>query len=118
MPSPPQTSTQRRRALQGPAVDPRLERANRATDPVQARADALRKTARWQRLRAHVLRRDPLCVACKAEGRVEPATQVDHIVPVVALIRANDEERVFDPANLRALCRSCHARKSATERGR
>lgn len=117
MPARPGTTDQRWRALRGPApLDARLERAQRAADPVQARADVLRKTSRWQRIRAYVLRGNPLCQECRAHGRVEPATQVDHVVPVLELLRANDEERVFDPANLRALCRPCHARKSASER--
>lgn len=33
-----------------------------------------------------------------------------------ALLAVGDVERVFDPANLQALCGPCHARKSAAER--
>jgi 5-methylcytosine-specific restriction endonuclease McrA len=38
-------------------------------------------TARWQRLRKYQLIEHPLCVYCLANGRVTPATVVDHVVP-------------------------------------
>ncbi|MDL2207048.1 HNH endonuclease, partial [Eubacteriales bacterium OttesenSCG-928-N13] len=37
--------------------------------------------AKWQRERLRFLRTNPLCVRCRAEGRLAPATVVDHIVP-------------------------------------
>ena len=36
---------------------------------------------RWRRARRRFLARHPLCVACGAAGRLEPATVVDHVVP-------------------------------------
>ena len=36
---------------------------------------------RWRRARAAFLARHPLCAACRAQGRVVPATVVDHVVP-------------------------------------
>ena len=36
---------------------------------------------RWRRARAAFLARHPLCAACRALGRVVPATIVDHVVP-------------------------------------
>jgi 5-methylcytosine-specific restriction protein A len=36
---------------------------------------------RWRRARAAFLARHPLCALCRAQGRVVPATVVDHVVP-------------------------------------
>lgn len=64
--------------------------------------------SRWQRIRAHVLRTQPLCRPCFADGRVTAATEVDHVVPKVD--GGGDE---ID--NLQPICRRCHADKSARE---
>lgn len=63
----------------------------------------------WKRLRALVLGSHPICVAC----HMAPATHVDHIVP-----HRGDDRLFFDPANLQALCRSCHSSKTAKQDGR
>lgn len=55
----------------------------------------------WQNRRRRVLRRDRYCTICK-ENR---ATEVDHIV------RGHDHS----DNNLRGLCKTCHAGKSARE---
>lgn len=55
----------------------------------------------WPRLRARVLRRDPVCRACG----LAPSAEVDHVQP-------GDNH---DETNLQGLCRPCHARKSARE---
>lgn len=58
----------------------------------------------WRQLRARVLLRDRgVCVLCGA-----PATHVDHVVP-------KSQGGADDEANLRALCRGCHASKSGRE---
>jgi 5-methylcytosine-specific restriction protein A len=62
--------------------------------------------AAWEKLRATVLREEPLCRACLP--RVTAASTVDHIVP-------KSEGGSDDRSNLRALCRECHARKSSAE---
>ena len=55
---------------------------------------------RLQRIRAQVLRDNPLCVMCKAKGRVTLATQVDHIKALVnggtALVEAGRSLQVPD----------------------
>ncbi|MBE3589998.1 MAG: HNH endonuclease [Firmicutes bacterium] len=66
--------------------------------------------ARWRRLRAMVLAREPLCRACAVEGRVTPATDVDHIVP-----RSRGGTDVLD--NLQPLCHRHHSEKTAREDG-
>ncbi len=117
MPARHETSAQRWRELHGAQPGrQREESARRAADPLQLEADRLRKTQRWVRLRAWFLRGHPLCARCASAGRTEAARDVDHVVPMRALLAAGDVERVFDPANLQALCGPCHATKSAAER--
>lgn len=61
-----------------------------------------------ERLRKQVLREEPLCRACKAEGRVTATTVADHIVP---LSRGGTTER----RNYQGLCDDCHKAKTAAE---
>ena len=65
--------------------------------------------AAWRKARAYQLRTEPLCRHCATIGRVEPATEVDHVVP----IRRGGAR--LDPANLQALCKRCHSRKTMTQ---
>ena len=65
---------------------------------------------RLQRIRKQVFAEQPICVACKAKGRVTVATQVDHIVALV-----NGGEDHAD--NRQALCASCHQVKTAQDCG-
>ena len=65
----------------------------------------------WRRLREVILTRDPICVnPFDIEGHVEPATEVDHIIPV----RNGGTEA---ESNLQGLCKPCHSRKTAIEVG-
>jgi 5-methylcytosine-specific restriction enzyme A len=64
----------------------------------------------WRRARAAYLARHPLCAACQAEGRVVPATVVDHTVP-----HRGDPKLFWDQANWAALCKRCHDGKTARE---
>ena len=61
----------------------------------------LYSTQRWKRLRRHVLDRDGWrCTTCGKPGRLE----VHHV-------RATSRGgAMWDPANLRTLCRGCHFR--------
>ena len=63
---------------------------------------------RWRRLRRMYLRANPYCVACKRQGRIELATEMDHIIP-----KAQGGGDMED--NLQAMCKSCHSRKTARE---
>lgn len=55
------------------------------------------------------MKRHPLCERCMELGRVEPATEVHHVVPVESGVGVGRKEALaYDPANLRALCGSCH----------
>ena len=62
----------------------------------------------WTKLRAQVLRDEPDCQACGAEG--QPSDHVDHIRPLSA---GGTNER----ENLQRLCHRCHSVKTATEGG-
>jgi 5-methylcytosine-specific restriction endonuclease McrA len=85
-----------------------------------AELDALRKTTRWQRLRARVLAAQPMCARCRAHV----ADIVDHIVPAqIAVAQCQVAECFFDKwagyflrSNLQGLCRVCHAAKTLEDK--
>ena len=79
-------------------------------DPVVAR---IHGSARWQAVRAQVLRDEPLCRECAGLGLTVLATQVDHVVPLAVA-----PELAFVRSNLCPTCTACHGRKSAAERAR
>jgi 5-methylcytosine-specific restriction protein A len=62
----------------------------------------------WQRFRAAFLAANPLCVLCEAQGKVVPATEVDH----VRAVTGPEDTALSDPANWRGLCKACHSRKT------
>lgn len=67
---------------------------------------------RWQKERERYLMSNPLCGYCQAEGRVEPATVVDHKIP-----HRGDQALFWDRSNWQPLCASCHSSvKQAEER--
>ena len=68
----------------------------------------LYRTPRWAALRQQVWRANPLCVECAKAGRVEPWTDLDHIVP-----HRGDLRLFWDVRNLQGLCASHHAAKTA-----
>ena len=66
-----------------------------------------------QRLRSQLFNRDPLCVMCKAQGKVTIATIRDHVVNLQT--GGRDDE-----SNVQALCQACSDTKTQAEslRGR
>ena len=60
-------------------------------------------TRRWEIARAAYLQLHPLCVRCKAHGRVAPASVVNHITP-----HKGDQALFWDEANWEAVCKPCH----------
>jgi 5-methylcytosine-specific restriction protein A len=87
---------------------PGSRRAKAARDRQYARPGGrVYNTQRWRRVRAKVLNTGPLCVDCRAAGRVTPATEVDHIVPIA------DGGAPYALENLRPLCKSCHSKRTA-----
>lgn len=66
--------------------------------------------ARWRTRRNAHLAKSPVCVMCLPH--VEPATEVDHIVP------AKGNQALFDDDhNLQSLCKAHHSQKTAREDG-
>lgn len=62
----------------------------------------------WRKLRAVVLREEPLCRQCQKDGRLTPANEVDHI---------DEDSFNNNRSNLQALCKPCHAKKTAQTHG-
>lgn len=65
----------------------------------------------WRRRRAFVLKRDGYvcrCEECTRLGRLLPADEVDHIVPL-------SQGGTDDDDNLQAINRECHKAKTARE---
>lgn len=74
--------------------------------------DHLYDTQRWKRRAALQMQIDKrLCRLCLAKGVWTVAEVVDHIEP------HGGDLRKFYEGELQALCRPCHARKTATEQG-
>ena len=66
---------------------------------------------RWMAIRTRIIGRDGgLCVVCRARGHIQPAHEVDHIIPLV-------DGGTDDADNLQAICHECHAIKTARESG-
>lgn len=64
---------------------------------------------KWQKARAQYLAEHPLCVMCKAQGRVGAANVVDHIEP-----HRGDQALFWRRSNWQALC--SHHHNSAKQR--
>ena len=65
---------------------------------------------RWQMARKQFLASHPLCVECQREGKLTPATIVDHIKP-----HRGDPALFWDEKNWQPLCKKCHDRKTRLE---
>ncbi len=64
----------------------------------------------WRRLRKQILERDRYtCCACRTISVMD--IEVDHLIPI-------SQGGTDDPSNLRAMCRRCHATKTARESNR
>lgn len=58
------------------------------------------------------MKRHPLCRLCEEQGKVTPATVVDHIIP-----HKGDQALFWDTTNWQSLCKTCHDTKTAREDG-
>lgn len=66
-------------------------------------------TARWKHLRLKKLQDKPLCECCHDEGRITPATEVHHIIPVETVTTIIQMDKLmYDYHNLMSVCRGCH----------
>jgi len=68
---------------------------------------------KWAKARRGWLLKHPFCSKCEAEGKAEPATEVDHIKP-----HKGDRALFWDSSNWQGLCKSHHSSKTATEDSR
>ena len=64
----------------------------------------------WQKARKRFLEAHPLCEECKKRGLYVKATDVDHIIA-----HRGDQTLFWDRSNWRALCHSCHSKKTVAE---
>lgn len=69
------------------------------------------KSKAWAAIRARQLSREPLCAACKLDGRITQANHVDHVFPW-AVIGA----QAFTRNLFQSLCPECHGIKSGLEK--
>jgi len=69
------------------------------------------KSKAWQSIRARQLSREPLCAACKIEGRINQANHVDHVFPWAAI-----GPHAFTRNLWQSLCPECHGQKSGLEK--
>ena len=86
----------------------------RRVQPLTVRDQRNLSSYRWQQIRARILRAANgacQCQECKSTGRLRPAHEVDHIVPVWEGGGEGD-------ANLQAINRECHKAKTAAEAAR
>jgi len=72
------------------------------------RDNAAHYDRRWRKISKLYLAKNLLCAECQKAGRLTPATETHHIIPVSA--GGSDAEE-----NLMALCKSCHSRISMEE---
>lgn len=76
--------------------------------------------ARWQRLRKVILKRDPLCVRCRAEGKTVPTREIDHIIPIrvfdAGLVPKDANGGKNSRNNLQGLCGKCHREKTRADK--
>lgn len=94
----------------------RCDKHRREYDRNQAQAKPSQQTGyrirgrALQQIRAAHFRREPLCVMCKAAGRVTLATELDHIVALT-----NNGTDTAD--NRQGLCVPCHESKTLADLG-
>lgn len=74
--------------------------SKRKATPDLARSERYRRSPEWARLRARIMRSNPICQRCGATC----ASQVHHIVPI-----RQGFEKAFSQQNLMAVCTGCHA---------
>ena len=69
-------------------------------------------TSKWRTASKSYLSQNPWCAECKRQGRHEPATETDHIIP-----HKGNRKLFWDKSNWQGLCHNCHSKKTASEDG-
>lgn len=65
----------------------------------------------WKRIRDRYIKEHPLCEECQKQGRLTPAEEVHHVLPL-------SQGGTHSIDNLMSLCSSCHSRITARDGGR
>lgn len=78
-----------------------------SSDRMRGGADARGYDSRWRKARKYFLEKHPLCAKCMRNGKLTPATVVDHIIP-----HRGDQQLFWDDGNWQPLCKGCHDRKT------
>jgi len=76
---------------------------NREFDQRRGSARERGYNSRWEKARKTYLMRNPLCVMCHKEGRVTPATVVNH-----KTAHRGDQQLFWDQSNWEPLCKRHH----------
>ena len=63
---------------------------------------------RWHEIRDLYIAKHPLCERCREAGRLVPAEEVHHILPLIEGGTNADD-------NLMSLCKSCHSSKTLSD---
>lgn len=92
-------------AAQGNYCRAHVRAAEQVYERSRAKEHVFYRTARWRRVRAMKLARDPLCEECGA-----PAGEVHHVRR-----RRDAPELAYELTNLRSLCKPCHSRATMAE---
>lgn len=90
----------------------RAKQVSRQRDQRRGSSNQRGYTYQWQQARAVYLLQNPLCVHCQQAGRVQLATEVDHIVA-----HRGDQQLFWDQGNWQGLCKPHHSEKTAREDG-
>ena len=67
---------------------------------------SVRYGSEWRKIRNRYIKAHPLCEECLANGKITPATEVHHILPV-------NHGGSNDETNLKSLCKPCHSKITA-----
>lgn len=96
------------RKISGPCLcaETRDRERRAAYDRTRPTAAARGYDETWRKIRAGVLRLEPCCRTCAAQGRRVEAVEVDHI---------DGNSRNNATANLRPLCRHHHSQRTARD---
>ena len=69
-------------------------------------------TWNWRKYSQNYIKAHPLCRICLEDGKIIPATEVDHITP-----HKGDKDLFWQEENHQPLCKPCHSRKTVLEDG-
>src|SRR5438132_2165192 len=67
--------------------------------------------ARWRNLRAELLRQHPLCQIASLCTGTAMATEIDHKLAAVDVVRMFGLEEFYNPERLQTTCKRCHSQK-------